>query len=77
MIRRRREWHPGKTAVPGRGEQAQRVPPTTPRIANARGALENDEVRVVRGEVVSDGEAGLATADDDGLEALDAPEPGS
>ena len=61
------EWETGQRVVPNRGEQAQRVPPSQPRLANLTAAVEYQEAGARALQVVRRGEPGLAGADDDGV----------
>ena len=54
-----------EAVVAGGGEQPQRVPALAPRGRGRVGGVEDREVAALLGEVVADGEAGLAAADDD------------
>jgi hypothetical protein len=56
-----------KARVLRRGEQPQRVPPCSPRLADPAPSLQNQHVDACLEEIVTDSESGLAGADDDHL----------
>jgi hypothetical protein len=51
-------------------EQAQRILAVAPGIADAMSGVENQEANAAASQVVADGEAGLAAADDDGVDSF-------
>ncbi len=57
-----------QAVVPGGGVEPQGVPLLAPLVSDARGAVEDDERPAEPLEVVAGREAGLAGADDDGLD---------
>ena len=65
------ERHPRKAVELGRGEQAQRVPPLPPGIADPLVRVEDDEVAALSGQVPPQGKSRLTTADDDSVDDLD------
>jgi hypothetical protein len=69
-VTRPREGHSREGVVAGRREEPKRVPPLSPRVADPLVRLEDHEREAPLGEVVSDREASLATADDNGLDTL-------
>jgi hypothetical protein len=66
-----RETHPGESAVAPRSEQAEGVPSVPPGAADPVVRVEDHEREPSFLQVVPDREAGLAAADDDGLESLE------
>ena len=48
------EWETGQRLVPNRGEQAQRVPPSQPRLANLTAAVEYQEAGARALQVVAE-----------------------
>jgi hypothetical protein len=66
-----REGHPWESTVATGREQAEGVPSVPPGIADPVIGVEDHEREPTSRQVVSDREAGLAAADDDGPEALE------
>jgi hypothetical protein len=66
-----REGHPGQPAVAAGSEQAEGVPSVPPGVADAVVSIEDHERELTLRQVVSDREAGLAAADNDGSVALE------
>jgi hypothetical protein len=63
-----RERHPIEAVELGRREQPQRVPPLTPRVADALVRVQDYEADAGAREVIADGETGLPAADHDHVE---------
>ena len=59
-----------EAVVAGGGEEAEGIPAVAPRVADALIGVQDEEGEAATGEVVADGEAGLAAADDDGVETF-------
>ena len=62
------ERHSWQAVVLGGAEQPQRVPLGTPAVADLGRSFQEDEVGAPAGEVVTEGESGLASADQDDIE---------
>ena len=60
VVRVAREGEPGEAVVADGSEQPERLPAAAPRRGGAVGGLEDGEPPALLGEVVADGEAGLA-----------------
>src|SRR5215831_11331201 len=60
----------GKPCVTRRREQAERIPAIAPGVADTTAGIQNQEADAAAGEMVSDGEACLAAADHDGVDAF-------
>ena len=69
-MRRAGERHSRQGVVAGGREEAERVPPLAPGVADPLVGVEDQEGEVPLGEVVPDREACLSTAQDQGLDAL-------
>ena len=63
-----KEGHPRKAAVLSGGEERERVPSGPPHLADLRTRIQDHETQVTLSEVIADGEACLAAADDDDVE---------
>jgi hypothetical protein len=59
------EREPGEAVVARGGEERERVPALAPGCGGSFGGVKDGEAAALLGEVVADGEAGLAAADDD------------
>src|SRR5215211_6184242 len=70
MGRRCGEGHPGQPAVRRWREEAKRIPPLPPTVADPFPGVQDDEVDVARCEMVPDREPRLSAADDDRLESF-------
>jgi hypothetical protein len=64
------EGEPGQRVVPGRSEQAERVPAVAPGVTDPLVGVQDQERPSPPGQVVADRQAGLAATDDHGLEVL-------
>ena len=69
-VRRAGEGHARQGVVAGGREEAKRVPPLPPGVADPLVGVEDDEGEIPLGEVVPDCEARLAAAHYQGLDAL-------
>src|SRR5205823_10934485 len=59
-----RKVHAWEAAVLRRGEQREGVPPGPPHVADLRGGIQDDESKAPLLQVIADGQASLAPADD-------------
>jgi hypothetical protein len=64
------ERQAGQRVVLGGAEQPEGVPAVPPRGADLKAGVDQQEVRAAGGEVVTEGETGLAGADDENVEQL-------
>jgi hypothetical protein len=59
------EGHSGQVVVRAGREEPERVPPRPPGVAHLARCIEDEELPPLAGEVIAEGEAALASADDD------------
>src|SRR5690242_12714766 len=68
-IATRRKPEPRKAGVTSRSKKPERVPALAPGIARALMSVQDQEREAALGEIVADGESGLAAPDDQRLNA--------
>src|SRR5665213_522649 len=66
----RGEWHPVEPIEARRRKESQRIPPLSPRIADAGVALENHERPTQPLQMIAGRQPSLSAANDDGLDPL-------